>query len=80
MRLFIGIASMFSLLFLFGGLAAVGVTGDELSSITASDKAAHDYVSRPVTEKYSMKQIDSLTSTSNYTFTSDNTEGSAVLP
>jgi hypothetical protein len=80
MKIFIGFAVLISLLFLFGGLFAVDIVGDDLSDKTAAIRTAHGYVSEPVTEKYSMKQIDSLTSKYNYSFTSSNAAGSGVYP
>ncbi|MGD1007072.1 MAG: hypothetical protein ABR980_07585 [Ignavibacteriaceae bacterium] len=80
MRFFIGIVVLVSLLFLFGGLFAVDIVGDDQSDKTAAIKTAHGYVSPPVTEKYSMKQIDSLTSKDNYAFTSANAAGSVSYP
>ena len=58
MRFMIGIIVLFSLLFLFGGLLAIGVVGDDQSDKSASVKYHMGYASQPITEKYSMKQID----------------------
>jgi len=78
MRLFIGILILFSLLFLFGGLLAVGLVDNGSSYKSAVNMPA--YYKQPSFEKYSMKQIDSLTSKSNYVFTSSNASGSTDLP
>ena len=80
MRLLVGIIVMLSLLFLFGGLSAVGMIVGDQSDIAAIGKTTRGYISQPLTEKYSMKQIDSVSSKYNYTFTSDNASGSANLP
>lgn len=79
-RLFIGVIVLFSLLFLFGGLFAVGFVGDEKADEKPVTASKGVYVSHPVTEKYTMKQIDSLSSKYNYAFTSSNADGSSVLP
>lgn len=80
MRLFVSIIILFSLLFLFGGLLAVGIVGGDQSDVTAVGKTARGYISQPVTEKYSMKQIDSLSSKYNYAFTSSNASGTGLYP
>ena len=78
MRLFIGVVVLCSLLFLFGGLFAVGFVGDGKADEKPVSASMKGYVSEPLTEKYSMKQIDSLSSKYNYAFTSVNANGSSV--
>jgi hypothetical protein len=76
MRLYIGTIVLLSLLFLFGGLLAVGVFGNKSVSI----KYSPEYNSQSIPEKYSMKQIDSLTSKFNYANLSTKASRSANLP
>jgi hypothetical protein len=80
MKFIIGVVILFSLLFLFGGLVAVGTESDDQSNNVEVKKAVSGYVSQPVTEEYSIKQIDSLSSRYNYAFTSSNANGSSVYP
>ena len=78
MRLFIGVVVLCSLLFLFGGLFAVGFVGDGKADEKPVSASMKGYISEPLTEKYSMKQIDSLSSKYNYAFTAAaNANGSA---
>ena len=71
---------MFSLLFLFGGMVAITLKGDDLSDKAIANRYDRSYNLQPVPVKYSMKQIDSLSSRSNYAFTSSNASGSTNLP
>jgi hypothetical protein len=79
-RLFIGVVVLCSLLFLFGGLFIVQFFGNDKTDEQPVTSTVRGYVSHPVTEKYSMKQIDSLSSKYNYAFTGANADGSSVLP
>jgi hypothetical protein len=79
MRILIGLVVLVSLFFLFGGLAAVGITGD-LSDQGFVSLASKGQLMQQESEKYSMKQIDSVTSRSNFAFTSSNASSTANLP
>jgi hypothetical protein len=72
MRLLIAFIVLCSVLFLFGGLMAVGMANDYHSFTSAGVHPNNSYLFDPHTEKYSMKQIDSLSSKLNYNFTSAN--------
>jgi hypothetical protein len=80
MKLFIGIIILFSLIFLFGGLLSVSLIGDDKYDKAEVKKTSRSYISQPVTEEFSIKQLDSLSSKYNYAFTSANASGSAVYP
>ncbi|MGA7721176.1 MAG: hypothetical protein WCA84_08355 [Ignavibacteriaceae bacterium] len=80
MKVFIGIIILFSLLFLFGGLFSVSIIGDDKSDKAEVKKSSRAYISQPVTEEYSIKQLDSLSSRYNYAFTSANAAGSTKYP
>ena len=81
MKVFIGIIILFSLLFLFGGLFSVSIKiGDDKSDKAEVKKSSRAYISQPVTEEYSIKQLDSLSSRYNYAFTSANAAGSTKYP
>jgi hypothetical protein len=80
MRVLIGLVVLVSLFFLFGGLAAVGITGDNLSDQGFVSLASKGKLMQQGSEKYSMKQIDSVTSRSNFAFTSSNASSTAYLP
>ncbi len=79
MKLFIYLLVFLSLFFLFGGLAAIGI------SEVKSNPMEHTQIVPAQLEGYihsneilSINQIDSLTSNSNYYFTSSNAAGISV--
>lgn len=80
MKLLISLIILFSLLFLFGGLFSVGIftNGSSQQKKIAETKAMGYVASQPLGERYTMKQIDSITSVYNYPFTSANAENSSV--
>ncbi len=79
MKLLVAIIVLFSLVFLFGGMFSVGIFGNHsVKNNTAKIKQVTIVNSQPVTNHYSMKQIDSITAAYNYPFTSANGKGSSV--
>ena len=75
-KFIVGIAVLFSLLFLFGGLFLVGVFSKKNDN--KNEKVQTSYVIKPGEPKLSMKQIDSVTAKYNYNFTSANAAGISV--
>ncbi len=81
MKFSIGVIVVLSLLFLFGGLLAVGAFSNKSTNNKAEKIYSPKYLAeQPATHKTSMKQIDSVTSQYNYPFTSANANGAAALP
>lgn len=68
-------AVVFSIIFLLGGLVAIGMLGFEKSDVSESPGHAGSW---QVTDRYSMKDIDSVTSKNNYNFTSLNARNTSV--
>jgi hypothetical protein len=81
MKFLISLIVLLSLLFLFGGLLAVGVFSNNKST---NKQHENKFVAKtgpqPASENYSMKQIDSLTAKYNTYFTAANANGSAYYP
>jgi hypothetical protein len=79
MKYFIYLLVFSTLLFLFGGLAAVGVSTSE-SRIKENSQMVPAQLEGYIheNEMFSINQIDSLTSNNNYYFTSANAEGISV--
>ncbi|MHB8579185.1 MAG: hypothetical protein ACYDA4_04915 [Ignavibacteriaceae bacterium] len=75
MKILIRLAIFLSLLFLFGGLLAVGFFGDQttIKNNSNSDLADGFYSTKPGI-RLSMQQIDSISSAANYHFTIANAE------
>ncbi len=76
MKILVGFIILLSLVFLFGGLLAVGsANGNGKDKEITATKTAFE---QPLGERLSMKKIDSLTAHSNLAFTAENAGGSSV--
>ena len=79
MKLFNYILVFLSLIFLFGGLTAIGFSGTQMNNHEYSQLVPAELEKyRHVNEMLSINQIDSLTSNNNYYFTSANAAGISV--
>ena len=78
MKLLISFIILLSLVFLFGGLFAVGAFSNQGPENGKPSKISETVLQPEQDNRLSMKQIDSLTSTYNYPFTSANAAGSSV--
>ncbi len=80
MKLLISLIVLVSLFFLFGGLFSVGIfsNGSSEKKKEAEIKSMGVISSQPLGQRYTVKQIDSITSVYNYPFTSANATNNSV--